>query len=233
MLNLGVTEPIMQAVFSLLLALISLPAHAQPMPAEFVDAASVVNGLVVDMRYFGADNFVGKRIDGYEAPYCLLARPAAAALSSVQRDLAQRGLGLKVLDCYRPTRAVAHFVRWARDIADVARRADYYPNIDKRELFRLGYIAERSGHSRGSTVDLTLVRRAGGKGDLDMGTPFDFFSSKSWPGDSSVGESARRNRALLAAAMARGGFRAYAKEWWHFTLRNEPFPARYFDFPVR
>jgi D-alanyl-D-alanine dipeptidase len=233
MLNLGVTEPIMQAVFALLLALISFPAHAQPMPAEFVDAASVVDGLVVDMRYFGADNFVGKRIDGYEAPRCILARPAAAALSAVQKDLAQRGLGLKVLDCYRPTRAVAHFVRWARDNADVARKADYYPDIDKRELFRLGYIAERSGHSRGSTVDLTLVRRAGGEGDPNMGTPFDFFSPKSWPGDVSVGETARRNRALLAAAMARGGFRAYAKEWWHFTLRNEPIPVRYFDFPVR
>jgi zinc D-Ala-D-Ala dipeptidase len=236
-LNLGATEPIMQAAFALLLALTSLPAHAQTMSAEFVDAATVVDGLVVDMRYFGSDNFVGRRIDGYEAPRCLLARPAAAALSIVQRDLVQGGFGLKVLDCYRPVRAVAHFVRWARDTADVARKADYYPDIDKRNLFRLGYIAERSGHSRGATVDLTLVRRAAGECDRDnnpnMGTPFDFFSPKSWPGDISVGETARRNRALLAAAMARGGFRAYAKEWWHFTLRNEPFPARYFDFPVR
>jgi|SRR5215470_3209918 len=231
----------MQAVFALLLMLISLPAQAQTMPSEFVDAAKVVDGLVIDMRYFGADNFVGRRIDGYEAPRCLLTRPAAAALAAVRRDLAQRGLGLKVLDCYRPARAVAHFMRWARNIADVARKAAYYPDIDKRNLFRLGYIAERSGHSRGSTVDLTLVRRTGGQenpgGDPDnnpdMGTPFDFFSPKSWPGDSSVGETARRNRALLAAAMARGGFRAYAKEWWHFTLRNEPFPAHYFDFPVR
>jgi zinc D-Ala-D-Ala dipeptidase len=226
-------ELTMQAVFALLLALISPSAHAQTMPREFVDAATVVNGLVVDMRYFGADNFVGRRIDGYEAPYCLLARSAAAALSLVQRDLAQHGLGLKVLDCYRPVRAVAHFMRWARDTADVARKADYYPDVDKRNLFRLGYIAERSGHSRGSTVDLTLVRRAGGKGDLDMGTPFDFFSPKSWPGNISVGETAVANRALLAAVMAAGGFRAYSREWWHFTLRNEPFPARYFDFPVR
>ena len=233
MLNLGVVDLAMQAVLAFLFVLLSLSAHAQPMPPEFVDAATVVDGLVVDMRYFGADNFVGRRIDGYEAPRCLLARPAAAALSVVQRDLAQRGLGLKVLDCYRPGRAVAHFMRWARDTADVARKADYYPAIDKRNLFRLGYIAERSGHSRGSTVDLTLVRRPGGEGDPDMGTPFDFFSPKSWPGDISVGETARRNRTLLAAAMARGGFRSYAKEWWHFTLRNEPFPARYFDFPVR
>jgi zinc D-Ala-D-Ala dipeptidase len=227
----------MQAALAVLFVLLSLPAYAQKMPTEFVDAATVVDGLVVDMRYFGADNFMGKRIDGYEAPRCLLTRPAAAALASVQRDLAQRGLGLKVFDCYRPVRAVAHFLRWARDIADVARKAEHYPDIDKRNLFRLGYIAERSGHSRGSTVDLTLVRRAGGDRDPDnnpnMGTPFDFFSPRSWPSDVSVGETARRNRALLAAAMARGGFRAYAKEWWHFTLRNEPFLTRHFDFPVR
>ena len=223
----------MQAAIALLLLLLtSLSARAQTMPAEFVDAATVVDGLVVDMRYLGADNFVGKRIDGYEAPRCLLTRRAAAALSAVQRDLAGRGLGLKALDCYRPTRAVAHFARWARDLADVARKADYYPDIDKRNLFRLGYIAERSGHSRGSTVDITLVQRSG-EGDPDMGTLFDFFSPKSWPADNSVGKTARRNRALLAAAMARSGFQAYNKEWWHFTLRNEPFPARYFDFPVR
>jgi zinc D-Ala-D-Ala dipeptidase len=227
----------MQAALAVLFVLLSLPAYAQTMPTEFVDAATVVDGLVVDMRYFGADNFVGKRIDGYEAPHCLLTRPAAAALASVQRDLAQRGLGLKVFDCYRPVRAVAHFLRWARDIADVARKAEHYPDIDKRNLFRLGYIAEHSGHSRGSTVDLTLVRRAGREGDPDnnpnMGTPFDFFSPRSWPSDVSVGETARRNRALLATAMARSGFRAYAKEWWHFTLRNEPFLTRHFDFPVR
>jgi D-alanyl-D-alanine dipeptidase len=223
----------MQAAIALLLLLpTSLSTQAQT-PAEFIDAATMVDGLVVDMRYFGADNFVGARIDGYEEPRCLLTRPAAAALSAAQRDLARRGLGLKVYDCYRPTRAVAHFVRWARDLADLARKADYYPDIDKRDLFRLGYIAERSSHSRGSTVDITLVHRAGRKGDPDMGTRFDFFSPKSWPGDISVGKTARRNRALLAAAMARAGFQAYDKEWWHFTLRNEPFPASYFDFPVR
>src|SRR5262245_62912202 len=143
----------MQVVLALLLIMTSLPAQAQTMPSEFVDAATVVDGLVVDMRYFGADNFVGRRIDAYEAPRCLLARPAAAALSAVQRDLAQRGLGLKVLDCYRPARAVAHFMRWARDTADVARKADYYPDIDKRNLFRLGYIAEHSGHSRGRSEE--------------------------------------------------------------------------------
>ena len=131
-------------------------------PPGFVDAATVVDGLVVDMRYFGDDNFVGARIDGYEASRCLLTRPAAAALARVQQDLAPQGFGLKVFDCYRPTRAVAHFVRWARDVKDVKRKADFYPDVDKRDLFRLGYISNRSGHSRGSTVDLTLVRRGPG-----------------------------------------------------------------------
>jgi zinc D-Ala-D-Ala dipeptidase len=224
----------MQAAIALLLLLLSSrPVLAQTMPAGFIDAATVVDGLAVEMRYFGADNFVGKRIDGYEAPRCLLTRPAATALAAAQRDMARSGLGLKVYDCYRPTRAVAHFTRWARDVADVARKPDYYPNIDKRDLFRLGYIAERSGHSRGSTVDITLVRRAGDESDPEMGTPYDFFSPKSWPADNSVGKTPRSNRALLATAMAGAGFQGYAKEWWHFTLRKEPFPASYFDFPVR
>jgi D-alanyl-D-alanine dipeptidase len=225
----------MQAGSAFVLALLSTPLTAQAtMPATFVDAATVVDGLVADMRYFGTDNFIGRRIDGYEAPRCLLARPAAVALATVQRDLAAHGLGLKVFDCYRPTRAVAHFVRWARDVADVARKADYYPDVDKRDLFRLGYIASRSGHSRGATVDLTLVRRTAGQAeDIDMGTPFDFFSPKSWPANRSVSQEAQKNRAVLAAAMARGGFRPYDKEWWHFTLGNEPFPDTYFDFPVR
>ena len=224
----------MQAAIALLLLLLtSCSAHAQSMPAEFIDAATVVDGLVIDMRYFGADNFVGKRIDGYEAPRCLLTRPAATALAAAQRDLARRGLGLKVYDCYRPARAVAQFARWARDVADVVRKPDYYPDVDKRDLFRLGYIAERSGHSRGSTVDITLVRRAGGGSDPAMGTRFDYFSPKSWPADNSVGKAAQRSRALLAAAMTRVGFQPYDQEWWHFTLRNEPFPASYFDFPVR
>jgi len=222
------------AVASVLGVVLTPPSGRAAMPAEFVDAASAVDGLVVDMRYFGNENFVGRRIDGYEQPRCLLTRQAAAALARVQRELAARDLSLKVFDCYRPTRAVTHFVRWARDIADVKRKAEYYPAIDKRHLFQLGYIAERSGHSRGSTVDLTLARRTGSATvELDMGTLFDFFSPKSWPSDRSVSVEAQANRALLADAMRRGGFLAYDKEWWHFTLGNEPFPDKYFDFPVR
>jgi zinc D-Ala-D-Ala dipeptidase len=209
------------------------PAQSQtPAPQGFVDAAAVVEGLVVDMRYFGDDNFVGARIDGYEHARCLLSAPAASALVAVARDLAARGLGLKVFDCYRPQRAVAHFLRWAQRIDDIKRKPEFYPDVPKRDLFKQGYISERSAHSRGSTVDLTLVRRADAR-ELDMGSPFDFFSPQSWPSDTSVSVQAQKNRALLAAAMMRGGFRPYDKEWWHYTLADEPFPDTYFDFPVR
>jgi D-alanyl-D-alanine dipeptidase len=221
------------AALALALLLLAQPGQAQaPLPPGFVDAGAVVDGLVVDMRYFGDQNFVGERIDGYERARCVLSAPAASALAAVQHDLAARGLGLKVFDCYRPQRAVAHFVRWAQRIDDVKRKREFYPDVDKRDLFKEGYISERSGHSRGSTVDLTLVRRADGR-ELDMGSPFDFFSPKSWPSDTSAGAQAQANRALLAAAMSRGGFRPYDKEWWHFTLVDEPFPDTYFDFPVR
>jgi len=206
-------------------------AAAQPGPADFVDAATVVPGLVLDMRYAGGHNFVGRPIDGYDAPHCLLTRQAAAALADVARDLAPRGLVLKVFDCYRPTRAVANFERWARDLNDTAAKAEFYPDVDKRTLFRDGYIASRSGHSRGSTLDVTVARADGT--ELDMGTPFDFFSPKSWTADSTVTPAQHANRMLLADAMRRRGFRGYDKEWWHFTLGDEPFPKTYFDFPVK
>jgi D-alanyl-D-alanine dipeptidase len=227
----------MQFAALVALALVIAPVAAaapapQAPPPGFVDADAVVDGLVVDMRYYGDDNFVGERIDGYERPRCLLTAQAAAALALVQIDLAARGLGLKVFDCYRPRRAVAHFVRWAKKIADIKRKAVFYPDVDKRSLFAQGYIALVSGHSRGSTVDLTLVRRSDAA-EIDMGTPFDFFGPKSWPSDRSVTADQRANRMLLANAMRRRGFVPYHKEWWHFTLANEPFRTSYFDFPVR
>ncbi len=208
------------------------PAYAQERPASFVDAATVVPHLTVEMRYAGAHNFVGRPIDGYEKPICYLTRQAAAALADVARDLEPQGYALKVFDCYRPARAVAHFVRWARDLRDTAQKQEFYPDVDKRNLFRDGYIASRSGHSRGSTLDLTLVKPADNS-ELDMGTPFDFFSPRSAPGNRNVSAAAQQNRALLANAMRRRGFVRYVKEWWHFTLRAEPFPGRTFDFPVR
>jgi zinc D-Ala-D-Ala dipeptidase len=222
----------MRGPISLVLLLLwSLPALAQEKrPASFVDAATVVPGLAVEMRYVTDNNFVGRPIDGYEKPVCLLTRQAAQALAEVARDLAPRGLTLKVFDCYRPKRAVAHFLRWAQAIDDLKNKSAYYPALDKRRLFADGYIAVHSGHSRGSTVDLTLVGKAG---ELDMGTPFDFLSPRSNTLNPAIRGEAQQNRVLLTLAMSRRGFRAYDKEWWHFTLRGEPFPETYFDFPVR
>lgn len=206
-------------------------AIAQERPSSFIDAATVVPGLIVEMRYAGSHNFTGGPVDGYLAPHCLLTREAAAALAAVARDLAPRGLAIKVFDCYRPVRAVMNFVRWARDIGDQKMKAEFYPDVDKRTLFRDGYIASHSGHSRGSTMDLTLAQTDGT--ELDMGTHFDFFSPKSWTADPTITPAQHANRMLLAAAMRERGFRGYDKEWWHFTLRGEPFPTTYFDFPVQ
>ncbi|MBB5760287.1 D-alanyl-D-alanine dipeptidase [Methylorubrum rhodinum] len=219
---------LMRAGLTGLLLAAAAPAAADP----FVDAAGIVPGLAVEMRYAGSDNFVGRPIAGYEAPRCLLTPQAARALARVQADLAPEGLGLKVFDCYRPVRAVADFAAWARDPADTRMKPAYFPRTDKADLFRLGYIAERSSHSRGSTVDLTLVRRADGT-ELDMGTPFDLFDEASATDSNLVGPAARANRLRLRAVMIRAGFVPYPQEWWHFTLNDEPFPTRAFDRPVR
>lgn len=205
-------------------------AHAVERPSGFVDAAEVAPGLRVEMRYTGSQNFVGRPIDGYEAPVCILTREAADALARVQAELAPRGLGIKVYDCYRPQRAVTQFARWAADLSDQSTKAEYYPNVDKSRLFELGYIAARSGHSRGSTLDVTIVDLSA---ELDMGTPFDLFDTRSWPADETVSATARANRLLLQNVMRAHGFRSLREEWWHFTLEGEPHPDTYFDFVVR
>jgi zinc D-Ala-D-Ala dipeptidase len=214
------------------LAVAACAAAQQTAPPDFVDLAAVMPDVVVEMRYHGSDNFVGRPVDGYEMPVCLLSQEAAAALRGVQEELRAFGLGVKVFDCYRPARAVAHFVRWAREPADTLRRREFYPDIDKSRLFELGYIAERSGHSRGSTVDLTLVDLATAR-ELDMGTPWDLFSTLSWPMEPSMTAQQRANRLLLRGIMGRHGFRPYDQEWWHFTLAAEPYPDTYFDVVVR
>lgn len=217
-----------------ILALGACATQSEPLERAggFVDAQSVVPGLMVEMRYAGAHNFVGRPIDGYDAPVCLLTAQTAQALAGVQRELAASGRGLKVFDCYRPARAVADFAAWARDLGDQRMKAEFYPNVDKTRLFELGYIAERSGHSRGSTLDLTIVSLATGA-ELDMGTAYDLFDPRSWPSDESVSAAARENRLALQRAMVAHGFRPLREEWWHFTLEGEPFPEMYFDFPVR
>lgn len=200
-------------------------------PDSFVDLCEVIPGLVKDLRYYGSNNFVGTPIDGYQADRLLATREAARALHAVQRELEDFGLALKVFDAYRPQRAVNHFLRWANDPADLRCKAAYYPDIEKGELFPSGYLLELSSHSRGSTVDLTLIDPQTGV-ELDMGTPFDFFDPRSWPGSLEVDAQQRANRLLLRSMMCRHGFVPVAEEWWHFTLHEEPYPDSWFDFPI-
>lgn len=220
------------AAFAAGLASLSPTSALSEIPSAFVDVAQMVPGAQLDVRYFTTDNFVGARIDGYEAPRCFLTLPAAQALQAVASEAAGKALRLLIFDCYRPARAVAHFALWAADLSDEAMKLSYYPDVEKRDLFAEGYIAERSGHSRGSTLDLTLVDAASGR-QLDMGTPFDLFGPRSWPASPDVTREQRANRKTLAALMEQNGFKGFDKEWWHFTLENEPFPDTYFDFPIR
>lgn len=201
-------------------------------PHDFVALRSVIPDLQVELRYLGSNNFTSRPVTGYEADVAYLTKPAALALKDVQQELAADGLGLKVFDAYRPQRAVDDFMRWAADPNDTATKAAYYPNVDKRELIPKGYIAERSGHSRGSTVDVTLVRLSDGR-ELDMGGSFDYFDPLSWPSSTQVTTAQHRNRMKLREVMMRHGFLPLKEEWWHFTLRDEPYPDTYFDFPIR
>ncbi len=207
-----------------LVALIAIAGCAHVQSASdtdrsgFVDAASVVPGLVVDMRYAGTMNFVGRPIAGYDAPVCLLTRETVVALAKVQALLREFGLGLKVFDCYRPKRAVADFVVWAKDLDDQKRKAEQYPNVDKTKLFELGYIAEKSGHSRGSTLDLTLVDLRSGA-ELDMGSGYDLFDPVSWPSDMTVGAAARAQSD--AVAVGDDGERVQAAEGRMVALHVE------------
>ena len=190
-----------------------------------------VQPIQTDVRYFSADNFVGEVITGYNAEKILMTLEAALALAAIQIELGERGLGLKVFDAYRPQQAVDDFARWAADINDTSTKAEYYPNIAKQDLFSLGYIAAQSGHSRGSTVDLTLVELITGD-ELDMGAPWDLFDPISWPTSLEVSLPQKTNRETLREIMLRYGFNPLREEWWHFTLDDEPFPDTYFDFPI-
>jgi len=223
---------------------------ADKLQAGFVDLAAIAPDVVVDMRYAGADNFLGRPARGYGAARCLLTKEAARALAAVQRDVAPFGLGLKVYDCYRPQRAVDDFVAWAR-APGPATDPRHNPAVPRTELFQRGYIAARSGHSRGSTVDLTLTPAAplrpppppedcrslygqnSPDGSLNMGTTFDCFDERAHPASDGVSADARRNRLLLKLAMEKHGFVAYAQEWWHFTLAKEPFRNTAFDFEIQ
>lgn len=200
-------------------------------PTDFVSIPQS-SPIRVELRYFTSDNFVGEPIDGYLAPTLMMTQSAYDALLEAVEELAVFGIGLKVFDAYRPQQAVNHFVRWAEDLSDTRMKTQYYPQVDKENLFRDGYIAARSGHSRGSTIDLTLIDLAT-EAELDMGTSWDFFDLRSWGESDLVNEQQRANRALLRSIMTKHGFIPLREEWWHFTLANEPYPDTYFNFPVQ
>ena len=197
----------------------------------FVLLSDYVPGIIQEIRYFSTYNFVGERVDGYEEPIALLTKEAARALKDVANIANVQGYRLKIFDAYRPAKAVKHFVLWEIEDLDQKMKTFFYPDIDKHDLFKLGYIASKSTHSRGSTVDLTLVDMDTGK-ELDMGSPFDFFDEISHPDYKDITKEQYENRMILQKLMVDGGFEPIDTEWWHFTLKNEPYPETYFEFPV-
>ena len=219
--------------------------------SDFVNLTEAVPDAILEIRYYATYNFVGTRIDGYEQPTALLTREAAKALKAVSDDVVAQGYRLKIYDAYRPQKAVDHFVRWAANVPDTTMKPYFYPDLDKSVLFKLDYIIEKSGHTRGSTLDLTLFDMRTGN-EVDMGGTFDWFGPESHPdfcgnpdtgvytGDNSKSPTHRsitpeqfHNRMILRKAMLAHGFKPLSTEWWHFTLKDEPFPNTYFTFPVK
>ena len=201
------------------------------LPEGFVYLSDICPEAIEDIRYFTDNNFMGCPVNGYLAPRAILTEQAAKAVKKAAQKAKCNGMRLKIYDCYRPQRAVDHFVRWAEDVQDQKNKALYYPDVNKADVFELGFIAKRSGHSRGSTVDLTLVDESGQ--ELDMGGRFDYFGELSHPDYTGVSTEQFQNRMLLREIMVSSGFVPLKEEWWHFTLKNEPFADRYFDFEVK
>lgn len=200
-------------------------------PAGFVLLSDFVPQIIQEIRYYSTYNFIGDRIDGYEEPVAITTKETARALKAVSNEMTVQGYRLKIFDAYRPAAAVRHFLMWALDDLDLRMKPYFYPDLEKKSLFANGYIAEHSGHSRGSALDLTLLDMRSGK-ELDMGSPFDLFSEASHPDYKGITEDQYTNRLLLRKVMMRNGFQPYETEWWHFSLKDEPYPDTYFDFPV-
>jgi D-Ala-D-Ala dipeptidase vanX. Metallo peptidase. MEROPS family M15D len=200
-------------------------------PSGFVVLADHVPAIVQEIRYYSTYNFLGERVDGYEEPCAIATIEAARALKSVSNELYVQGYRLKVFDAYRPVCAVKQFVIWGLEDTDIRMKPYFYPELEKQDLFIKGYIAGRSSHSRGSAVDVTLFDMKTGK-EVDMGSPFDLFSKVSHPDCRDITDEQYENRMTLQKAMIRGGFEPIDCEWWHFALKNEPYPDTYFDFPV-
>jgi len=219
----------------LALIFILFTSNCMALPDKFVYLKDVDSSIIQEMKYITQDNFIGRPIAGYEAAQCILTQPTALALAKVQQALKSQGLSLKVFDCYRPQTAVNDFIKWSKDVTDQKMKARYYPRVDKADFFTLGYVGAKSGHTRGSTVDLTIVRLESNQPpkELAMGTRFDFMDELSHALSEHIQGKPRDNRLLLRNTMQQAGFNPYDTEWWHFTLRNEPFPDTYFDFPVK
>ncbi len=205
--------------------------NSKELPKGFVYIKEQIPNIEIELRYNSTNNFLGKKVKGYNSNKAILTQKATKALKNIQKELNQFNLGLKIFDGYRPQKAVNNFVEWAKDLNNTLKKDKYYPTIDKKNLFRDGYIASKSGHSRGSTVDLTIID-LNSKNELDMGSGFDFFGKISWVKYKDITYQQRANRLLLHSIMTKNGFKSYNQEWWHFTLKNEPFPNKYFDFDI-
>lgn len=227
------TKQMHKLSYLIMMLFLSLSIQAQEtMPKGFVYVIDEIPDIEIELRYYGTNNFVGQRVDGYLAEKCILSRAATNALKKAQAELRKNGLGLKIYDAYRPQQAVDHFRRWARNLKDTLKKQQFYPNVAKKDLFRLEYIATKSRHSSGSTVDITIIDLKTKKA-LDMGSSYDFFGNISWVNYQNITAQQRANRMLLQTIMKKHGFRNYPQEWWHFTLRGEPFKNQYFNFPVQ
>jgi D-alanyl-D-alanine dipeptidase len=209
----------------------SLGISAQKMHKDFVYLKDIDASIQTELRYFTSRNFIGKPIDGYQKNCVIVSKQAAFALKKIQDILKKEGLSLKIFDAYRPQQAVNHFVKWAKVLDDTLMKTAYYPKVPKSQLFQQGYIASKSGHTRGSTVDISLIDIKTGK-ELDMGSPYDFFGEESHPFYKKITKKQQENRLFLRKIMIENGFIPYNSEWWHFTLKNEPFPDTYFNFLI-
>lgn len=244
----------MKKIIFIFFLTLSVQLFSQNIPEGFVEIREVIPDIILDLRYLTNHNFLGVPVEGYKSEKCFITKKAADSLAKVQAELKRFGLSLKIYDAYRPQRAVNHFVRWAKDLSDTLTKKEFYPTIDKSKLFEDGYIAEKSGHSRGSTIDLTIIPiplpyqpafdvndqcecfesidKRFKDNSIDMGTGYDCFNVHSHTENPELTPQQRANRLLLKSLMDKYGFKNLPEEWWHFTLRNEPFPTTYFDFEI-
>ncbi|CAI8161662.1 MAG: D-alanyl-D-alanine dipeptidase [Polaribacter sp. SA4-10] len=222
----------MNILYSFLFVSISYSVTCQNLPKGFVYLSTIDNSIRKELRYFTNNNFIGKPIKGYKKNILIVSERAAKALKKIQNELLKDSMSLKVFDAYRPQQAVDHFVEWAKDLNDTLMKKIFYPKVPKKKLFELGFIAEKSGHTRGSSVDLTIIDLKTNE-ELDMGSIYDFFGIESHPCSKKININQQNNRLFLRTIMLQNNFSPYENEWWHFTLKNEPFSQRYFNFPIR